>query len=105
MALGYPPFSHLIRLLFSGPVESRVQEETNFARNLIEEMIGELEEEMVILGPAPCIKPRIKNRYRYQILLMSTHLDLMRTITRYIIDRRLPNQMRLDVDVDPLVVI
>ncbi|NLV15854.1 MAG: primosomal protein N' [Syntrophomonadaceae bacterium] len=104
MALGYPPFSHLIKLLFSGPVESRVQEETNFVRNLIEEMIGELGDQIEILGPAPSIRPRIKNRYRYQIILKSTQLDLMRTITRYIMERRLPNQMRLDVDVDPLVV-
>lgn len=105
MALGYPPFSHLIKLLFSGTMEAMVREEAEFARALIEEMTGELGEDIDVLGPAPCIRPKIKNRYRYQMILKSPSLDLMRGITRYIIDRRLPPRVRLDVDVDPLIMI
>lgn len=103
LTLGYPPFSHLVKLLFSGPIEHLVQEEADFARTLIEEMTGELGEDIDILGPAPCIRHRIKNCYRYQMLLRSPRLDLMRGITRYIIDRRLTPRVRLDVDVDPLM--
>ncbi len=105
MALGYPPFSHLIKLLFSGPIESMVREEADFARTLIEEMTGELGDDIDVLGPAPCIRPKIKNRYRYQMILKSPRLDVMRGITRYIIDRRLPPRVRLDIDVDPLIMI
>jgi primosomal protein N' len=82
-----------------------VREEAEFARALIEEMTGELGEDIDVLGPAPCIRPKIKNRYRYQMILKSPSLDLMRGITRYIIDRRLPPRVRLDVDVDPLIMI
>lgn len=105
LALGYPPFSHLVKLLFSGPLEHLVKEEADFTRTLIEEMTGEMGEDIDVLGPAPCIRHKIKNRYRYQILLKSSRLDLMRDITRYIIDRRLTPRVRLDVDVDPLIMI
>ena len=104
-SLGYPPFSHLVKLLFSGPVESQVREEADFARILLEEMTGELGEDIDVLGPAPCVRPKIKNRYRYQMILKSSRLDLMRGLTRYIIDRRLPPRVRLDIDVDPLIMI
>lgn len=104
-ALGYPPFTHLVKLMFTGPDEDLIREEADYTRTLLEEMTGELDEDIDILGPAPCIRRKIKNRYRYQILLKSPNLDLMRGITRCIIDRRLPARVRLDIDVDPLAMI
>jgi len=103
-ALGYPPFTHLVKLMFSGPDEGLIKEEADYTRTLLEEMTGEIEEDIAILGPAPCVRRKIKNRYRYQILLKSPNLDLMRGITRCIIDRRLPPRVRLDIEVDPLAV-
>ncbi len=105
LALGYPPFTHLIKLVFSGSKESLVKEEADFSRMLIDEMVGELDEDIDVLGPAPCIRSKIKNRYRYQMLLKSSELGLMRSITRYIINRGLPSRVRLEVDVDPLIMI
>ena len=104
-ALSYPPFTHLVKLMFTGPQEDLIKEEADYTRTLLEEMTGELDENIDILGPAPCIRRKIKNRYRYQILLKSPDLDLMRGITRCIIDRRLPPRVRLDIDVDPLAMI
>jgi primosomal protein N' len=48
--LAYPPFSHLIRLLFTGAVEAVVEEEIGFARILLEEMLGEISPHVDILG-------------------------------------------------------
>ena len=105
LALGYPPFSHVIKLLFSGVIEETVREEADFSRMLIEEMVGEEGDGIDILGPAPCLRPKIKNRYRIQMLLKGSRLDLMRNITKYIINRELPRGVRLDVDLDPVVMI
>lgn len=104
-ALMYPPFSHLIRLLFSGAVEEAVCEEAGYVRVLLEEMWGETNEGVDILGPAPCPRPRIKNKFRYQILLKGLDMDLMRSAARYIIDNGGSSRVRVDVDINPQVII
>ena len=66
--LGYPPFSRLALIRFSGKVESEVMKAAERFRELQEERIGQLE----ILGPAAAAVTRVKDRYQYQILVKSS---------------------------------
>jgi primosomal protein N' len=47
----------------------------------------------------------VKNKYRYQILLKGIDLDLMRSAARYIINNGGSSRVRVDVDIDPQVII
>lgn len=103
--LGYPPFSHIVKLGFSGPREEAVREEAEFARSLLEEMTGEAGEPLEILGPAPCVLKKLSGSYRYQILQKGTNLDLMRDAAKYIIDRGVSPGVRIEIDIDPLTML
>ena len=57
-----------------------------------------------ILGPAPCLLPRLRNKHRVQILLKATQRDPLRRkieqLNRF--RSKLPAGVVLTVDVDPV---
>ncbi len=63
---GYPPFKALVRLLFRGRPEARVQFWAQDLRRRIEEVIGD---RVQVVGPAPAPIDRIKDNYRWHLLL------------------------------------
>ncbi|MBL7075712.1 primosomal protein N', partial [candidate division KSB1 bacterium] len=63
--LGYPPLGRLIRIGFHGRKEKTVRERAGAFADLLREQGGPFE----VLGPAPSPLLRIKNMYRYQIIL------------------------------------
>ncbi len=66
--LGYPPFSRLAMIRFSGKAESEVVQAADRYRELLRERVGQLE----ILGPAAAAVARVKDKYQYQILVKSS---------------------------------
>ena len=57
-----------------------------------------------ILGPAPCLLPRLRNKYRMQILLKAKHREPLRRQIEYLgqLRTQLPAGVVLTVDVDPV---
>ena len=69
-ALGYPPFNRLLRL---GIVSRRSGHAEEAARQLAEAIRANLVGPgLEVLGPAPAVFPRLKDRYRFQILVKGT---------------------------------
>jgi len=69
-ALGYPPFRRLLRLGVSG---RRLGHTEEAARQLTDAVRASLHGSGVtLLGPAPAVFPRLKDRYRFQILIKGT---------------------------------
>jgi len=69
-ALGYPPFKRLLRVGISG---RRLGETEDGARQLADVLRTRLSGAGVeLLGPAPAVFPRLKDRYRFQILVKGT---------------------------------
>ena len=65
--LKYPPYSWIIKIEFIGPQSKSVLSLSNkIRRNLLNKFKG-----LEILGPAACFKEKIKNNYRYQLILKS----------------------------------
>jgi primosomal protein N' (replication factor Y) len=96
---GYPPFSRLIRVLF----EARAEREALAAAT---EVRGTLRgsSELAVLGPAPAIIPRIKERYRFHLLAkcftgeaFAAAMEALRTV-----EDAATRTMRVTLDVDPL---
>ncbi len=66
----YPPFSRLVRLLFTHISARKCEAESEKLQQLLYSTIARLGiADMDIVGPAPCFIERIRGRYRWQIVL------------------------------------
>ncbi|MBF0586961.1 primosomal protein N' [Prosthecochloris sp. N3] len=101
--LHYPPFSRLIALEFTSPEERG-------AERSADEFIGMLErhiptEACTLLGPAPAGRARLKDRYRYQVLIkLTTHRlssGLLKQLQYELMRRWQHQQLSVTIDVDP----
>ncbi len=95
---GYPPFCHLLRLLFTGTDRLLVWQA---ARQAAAALAGE-QMPWELCGPAEAPFARIKDRYRVQIVLKTTDLPSLRQ-PLLLIHRQLRQKgVLLQLDVDPL---
>jgi primosomal protein N' (replication factor Y) len=105
-ALGYPPFTAMVRIVVRGPIASA-------ARGLAEEIArrlkahGERSESTVpavrILGPATAPIAKLRGNFRYQIQLQSPDIEHLRSLVRAATaDLKSPEGVVWTVDVDPL---
>lgn len=114
-AFSYPPFSRLIRAIIVGPDVATVQQECD---KLAEEISIFIEEKLPadkscdvqILGPAPCLIERIKNRFRHHLIVKfitagendaATSLPFD-SLLEFLRHKKTPKQLSLAVDVDAL---
>ncbi len=98
--LGYPPFRHLVHLRLDGAHEGRVARGAReLVRGLRRDSAGAAVE---ILGPAPAPISRLRNRYRWQILLKGRSRPTLLAMARRAV-ALMPGgkAVRIHVDVDP----
>jgi primosomal protein N' (replication factor Y) len=101
-APAYPPELYLVNLIVSGESEpdtaSRAAEVADWCNTLV----ARHELPVMVLGPAPCPLARIKDRWRWHVLLKGPSVVLGR-IVRYAA-RRLPREgkTRVVIDRDPM---
>jgi primosomal protein N' (replication factor Y) len=71
--LGFPPFSQLFRFIVSCENEKKGQQFIQAAALHLRESFGQagLEQQIQLMGPAPCVLPRIQARYRFHLLVKS----------------------------------
>ena len=93
-ALGYPPFSHMARILVTGTNEDRVEDGANKVAGLLRGGA----EGMVVLGPAPAPLYRVRNQYRRHIILKGKRKALLLNLAR--LPRRVGG-VHVKVDMDP----
>ena len=92
-----PPFGRLVALILSGPDLGQVQQlAATLARTVPHEKgIG-------LLGPAPAPLALLRGRHRYRLLLMTDRQrNIQQTIRRWLTQHKIPNAVRLHIDVDP----
>lgn len=93
---GYPPFRPLINLLVTGPDEDAVRDS---AGRLAEALGGAGE----VLGPSPAPIARVRGRYRWQLLVKEQPEDAgRRKLAALLTTLKLPRDVKLTVDVDPV---
>ncbi len=98
--LGYPPFGHLVNLVFSGNDADKVES----AANRLAAGLAPLAAGVELLGPAPCPLARLRGRHRRQLLLKSTTRPPLRRLLGLLppLQKALPATVSLAVDVDPV---
>jgi len=104
-ALNYPPFSRLVCLRLEGPKFEEVEQKARMLGAMLHDKTihnARLREKIEILGPAPAPIEKLRNRYRWQLLLKgkksSSLLELAKQ-GREALPRSL--SVRLHIDVDP----
>jgi len=100
--LGYPPFSRLALIRFSGPeapaVEAAAEEAAEAGRRLA------AGSDLEILGPAPAPLARLREQYRFQILIRgATALVRRRFLSAWLplAEKKAPAGLKLTTDIDP----
>jgi primosomal protein N' (replication factor Y) len=73
---GYPPYGQLARLVYSSASNRRCEQETDMVARYLRLRVRELESagavphgDIDVLGPAPCFIHKVRDRYRWQILI------------------------------------
>jgi primosomal protein N' (replication factor Y) len=104
--LGFPPFSQLFRFIASGENEVKTGQYIAAAALHLREFLREagLEERVTLMGPAPCVLPRIRDRYRYHLLAKNFagppgHRAIA-DFHRRALDSALPDDLNWILDVD-----
>ena len=108
--LNYPPYSWLAKIEITGAYRDSVNNQAITILDNFENRYGGLE----ILGPVPCYLERVKNRYRYQIVLKSLkNIDINGKLLHSFIEENMERfnknfpsrQNRINIHFDPLSLI
>jgi primosomal protein N' (replication factor Y) len=101
--LGYPPFSRIINIKIEGREERNVRDTAARLETLARKFQRKSQPE--ILGPAPAPLMRLRDKYRWQILLKSEKLELlhgfMDSLEGEIASLGKAGKVKITVDVDP----
>ncbi len=104
-SLDYPPFSFLARLLFTHIEEEEVKKGAGLARDILERSISRRDGPVEVLGPAPASLQRIKNRYRWQLVLKGSRRNSLKEAIKECLDelenRRPVFKPVINVDINP----
>lgn len=104
-AFSYPPYSRIIRVVLQGPEPGEV--ELGLER-LAEELSVFAEDKaaepaLQILGPSPCVIEKVKNRFRFHLLIkVKGDETVMDSILQFLRNKKVPKELSLAVDVDAL---
>ncbi len=107
-AFEYPPFSQLIRIILSSTNNLMVNRAINEICFKLANIIKNkgLNDYIQILGPNPCIIPRLREQYRYHILIKNKLGEKGHNIVgAFIKSIKTPNDIKLTIDVDPFDII
>lgn len=103
-AFDYPPFSQIIRVILTSENNFRAEksaQEIALRLNTLIEKQG-VSERVIVLGPTPCVLERIKNEFRFQILIKNKMEEkghfFVTSILRQV---QLPPDIKMTVVVDP----
>ena len=102
-SLKVPPFAHLTRVILRGPDEKAVHEYAEAIGELIRAAAKELNADVRILGPAPCLVTRLKANFRYHLQITGTNFQDLQAVWLHAVPQ-FPNHSSVEyqVDVDPL---
>jgi len=109
-ALGYPPFNHLLRAVLAGENESNVarcaQDLGGALRQQVTALKRESQRQLEILGPAPSPISKLKNRFRWQVILKGKQVqDLksgMGSAVKEFYQYSATGGINLTLDLDPM---
>jgi primosomal protein N' (replication factor Y) len=105
----YPPNVRLANIVFSGLKEDPTARLALSGGEWLRELIvRRAPDSITIVGPAPCPIERIKNRWRWHVLLKTGHPGELTRVGRYFMEKfEVPSvaQLRVTLDRDPVTLL
>ena len=100
--LKYPPFSRVALLTLKGRNEEKVQFTADHLKTEVERAAAGLRD-LILAGPAPAPLLKAEGYYRYQIMLRTPQMSqLSRRLATLLTTLKLPDDLTLAVDIDPV---
>ena len=98
----YPPASRIALLLLKGRNEEKVNFSATHVKQEIEKIAAAIPD-LTLAGPAPAPLARAETYYRFQIMLRTRHIPkLSRMLAAMFKELKLPEDVALSVDIDPV---
>lgn len=96
----FPPFGRLAIVRLQGPDKKLVEEQSQIIKSMLSHIPGQIE----VLGPIEAPLAKLKNKFRYQILLKSNSIRDLSSMLKYLTSDKveLPSMVRMSVDMDPM---
>ena len=105
----YPPFVRLANVVFSGTVELTVAKLAESGAEWIRQLIAQRAlTGLTVVGPAPCPIERIKNRWRWHVLVKADKAGDLTQMGRFFMQRfDIPDEgnLRITFDRDPVALL
>jgi len=105
----YPPVVRLANIVFSGTTEDATARLAASATTWLHALLrSKRAPGVVLVGPAPCPVDRIKNRWRWHVLVKSESPKELTRLSRYFLERfRVPKEagLRITLDRDPVALL
>ncbi len=100
--LGYPPYGRLIRCVFEDVEEAKAMGAASDCSDLLRDDL--IDEDAMVLGPAPCPIPLVRNRHRAHLIVKTSGKGeaLARTRWRLLQYASAHSRIRIGIDVDPV---
>jgi primosomal protein N' (replication factor Y) len=101
----YPPNVRVANVVFSGATEDGTARIAARCAAWLHALVAKVQSPVLIVGPAPSPVERIKNRWRWHLLLKSEQARDLTRVLRYLAERfEVPKggQLRLTIDRDPV---
>ncbi len=102
---GLPPFARIVRLVLSHPREEIARDEADVVVRRIQEVLSTLALAGAgVLGPNVCAMARLRNMYRYEVIVRTTHATDLRKLMGVLREQKclFSKAKSLVVDVDPV---
>jgi primosomal protein N' (replication factor Y) len=106
--LSYPPFARMVLTRVDALDEREAQEATALLARAARDASGAGEPGAVtVLGPTPAPIAKVRNRFRFRVMLRSTSRQQLRKATFAIqtASAQLPRSVRVAIDVDPVALL
>lgn len=100
----FPPFVRLVCFRVSGNVEYNVRETSEKIARMCKSLVNGKVSDLEILGPASSPLEKIKDNYRWQLLIKSRHSSVLQNITRSLQQKRSElsvGHVHISIDMDP----
>ena len=95
--LHYPPFGKLAALIVSG-TNAGLVEKTAVSLGRTAPHTEQIE----VLGPAPAPLYLLKDKYRFRLLIKTDRrINLQNVLKEWLAMNKIPNNVRVEVDIDP----
>jgi primosomal protein N' (replication factor Y) len=97
--LMYPPFAHLANIIISGFDEHKVIKEANEIGSYLDNEINKYQD-VEKLGPSTAPLSKIKNKYRWQILLKGKYKEELRELLKNLVLSKYTDIEGINISVD-----